>query len=92
MSLSRSAEIPLAGPEDTVERLDERPCPGPRDPGRREILYAVVHRGAGLWTHLYRVIIAAAPARPEIHLDRVLPGDRLAELRRDYARVDDLAA
>ena len=91
MSASTSAEIPLANPGDTVERLDERPCPGPRDPHRREILYAVVHRGAGLWTHLYRVVIAAA-FRPEIHLDRVLEGDRLAELRRAYATVDELAA
>lgn len=87
MSASASAAIPLAGPDDTIERLDERPCPG-----RREILYAVVHRGAGLWTHLYRVVLATAPARPEIHLDQVLEGDRLAELRRDYARLDDLAA
>ncbi|WP_026873753.1 hypothetical protein [Inquilinus limosus] len=92
MSASASAAIPLAGPDDTIERLDERPCPGRRDPGRREILYAVVHRGAGLWTHLYRVVLATAPARPEIHLDQVLEGDRLAELRRDYARLDDLAA
>ncbi|MGK9230487.1 hypothetical protein KXS07_02240 [Inquilinus limosus] len=92
MSASASAAIPLAGPEDTIERLDERPCPGPRDPGRREVLYAVVHRGAGLWTHLYRVVLATVPTRPEIHLDRVLEGDRLAELRRDYARLDDLAA
>lgn len=91
MSASGSAAIPLANPGDTVERLDERPCPGPRDPGRREILYAVVHRGAGLWTHLYRVVIAVA-VRPEIHLDRVLEGDCLAELRRAYAAVDELAA
>lgn len=91
MSASGSAEIPLANPGDTVERLDERPCPAPRDPARREILYAVVHRGAGLWTHLYRVVLAAA-SRPEIHLDRVLEGDRLAELRRVHARVDELAA
>ncbi|MGF6233004.1 hypothetical protein QFZ27_006959 [Inquilinus ginsengisoli] len=91
MSAFRSAEIPLANPGDTVERLDERPCPAPRDPHRREILYAVVHRGAGLWTHLYRVVLAAA-SRPEIHLDRVLEGDRLPELRRAYGRVAVLAA
>ncbi|MFE0755643.1 hypothetical protein ACFW16_16905 [Inquilinus sp. NPDC058860] len=91
MSASASAAIPLAGPGDTVERLDEHPCPGPRDPHRREILYAVVHRGAGLWTHLYRVVLAAA-SRPEIHLDRVLEGDRLADLRQAYGRVADLAA
>jgi len=90
MSAHRSAEIPLAGPGDTIERLDERACPGRRDPGRREILYAVVHRGAGLWTHLYRVVVGAS--RPEIHLDRVLPGDRLAELRRAHAPAGDLAA
>lgn len=91
MSAFRSAEVPLANPGDTVERLDERPRPGRRDPHRREILYAVVHRGAGLWTHLYRVVVTAA-LRPEIHLDRVLEGDRLAELRRAYAAVDELAA
>ena len=91
MSASGSAQIPLANPGDTVERLDERPCPGRRDPDRREVLYAVVHRGAGLWTHLYRVVVTAA-LRPEIHLDRVLEGDRLAELRRVYGRVADLAA
>ena len=91
MSASGTAAIPLANPGDTIERLDERPCPRPRDPGRREILYAVVHRGAGLWTHLYRVVLAAA-SRPEIHLDRVLEGDRLAELRRAYAPAADLAA
>lgn len=85
MSEFRPAEVPLAGPEDTIERLDERPCPRPRQPDRREILYAVVHRGAGLWTHLYRVVVAPALGRPEIHLDRVLPGDRLADLRRAYA-------
>lgn len=91
MSAYRSAEIPLAGPRDTIERLDERPCPGRRDADRREILYAVVHRDAGVWTHLYRVVVAAA-SRPEIHLDRVLPGDRLAELRRIHAPAGDLAA
>ena len=91
MSASQSAAIPLAQPGDTVERLDERPCPHRRDPQRREILYAVVHRGAGLWTHLYRVVVTAA-LRPEIHLDRVLEGDRLAELRRTYAPAADLAA
>jgi hypothetical protein len=91
MSAFRSAEIPLANPGDTVERLDERPCPHPRDPHRREVLYAVVHRGAGLWTHLYRVVVTAA-LRPEIHLDRVLEGDRLAELRRAYGAVGELAA
>lgn len=91
MSAYQSAAIPLAQPGDTVERLDERPCPRPRDPHRREILYAVVHRGAGLWTHLYRVVLAAA-SRPEIYLDRVLEGDRLAELRRGYAPAAELAA
>jgi hypothetical protein len=91
MSASGSAQIPLANPGDTVERLDERPCPGRRDPERREVLYAVVHRGAGLWTHLYRVVVTAV-SRPEIHLDRVLEGDRLAELRRAHGRVADLAA
>ncbi|MDR6288098.1 MULTISPECIES: hypothetical protein [Inquilinus] len=92
MSEISPAEIPLAGPEDTVERLDERPCPGRHDPDRREILYGVVHRGAGLWTHLYRVVIARAAVRPEIHLDRVLPGDRLGDLRRAYGVAAELAA
>lgn len=87
MSDIRPAEIPLAGPEDTVERLEDR-----HYPDRREILYAVVHRGHGLWTHLYRVVVARAPARPEIHLLRVLPGDRLGELRLAYAPMGELAA
>ncbi|MGO4127994.1 hypothetical protein AB4Z01_26610 [Inquilinus sp. YAF38] len=91
MSAYQSAAIPLAHPGDTVERLDDRLCPHSRDPQRREILYAVVHRGAGPWTHLYRVVVTAT-LRPEIHLDRVLEGDRLAELRRAYAAVDELAA
>lgn len=52
--------------------------------GRPEpsLLYVVLHRGHGLWTHAYRV--AANPRRPGrllVHVLRVAEGDRRDELR-----------
>ena len=46
--------------------------------GRGGLVYVVVHRGHGVWTHVYRVVRDPRSARPMVCVERVIEGDRLS--------------
>ena len=72
--------MPLCGPADTIELIGAARGTG-RHADRREWIYVAVHRGHGLWTHVYDVVHLPGAFGDEIRLIRVLPGDRRAEAR-----------
>ena len=82
----RPEAMPLCGPADTIELIGSARGTG-RHAERRQWIYVAVHRGHGLWTHVYDVVHHPGPFGEEIRLIRVLPGDR-----RDEARSWALAA
>ena len=76
----RPEAMPLCGPADTIELIGAARRTG-RHADCREWTYVAVHRGHGLWTHVYDVVQLPGPFGNEIRLIRVLPGDRRAEAR-----------
>ena len=46
--------------------------------GRDGLVYVVVHRSHGVWTHVYRVVRDPRSARLAVFVERVIEGDRLA--------------
>ncbi len=72
----------LAGDDDVVfvcasaDRGHRRR--GPDRHGRGGLVYVVVHRSHGVWTHVYRVVRDPTSARLAVFVERVLEGDRLA--------------
>ena len=50
-------------------------------PIARQWIYVAVHRGHGVWTHVYDVVHLPGAFGEEIRLIRVLPGDRRDEAR-----------
>jgi len=76
----RPEAMPLCGPADTIELIGAARGTG-RHADCREWTYVAVHRGHGLWTHVYDVVQLPGPFGNEIRLIRVLPGDRRAEAR-----------
>ena len=45
---------------------------------RGGLVYVVVHRSHGVWTHVYRVVRDPRSARPAVFVERVIEGDRLS--------------
>jgi hypothetical protein len=76
----RPEAMPLCGPADTIELIGSARGTG-RHADRQEWFYVAVHRGYGLWTHVYDVVRLPGDFGDEIHLIRVLPGDRQDEAR-----------
>ena len=76
----RPASMPLCGPADTIELINFGRGTG-RHAERRQWTYVAVHRGHGVWTHVYDVVHRPGPFGKEIRLIRVLPGDRRVEAR-----------
>ena len=76
----RPASMPLCGPADTIELINFGRGTG-RHAERRQWTYVAVHRGHGVWTHVYDVVHRPGPFGKEIRLIRVLPGDRRDEAR-----------
>jgi hypothetical protein len=76
----RPEAMPLCGPADTIELIGSAQGTG-RYAERRQWTYVAVHRGHGLWTHVYDVVHLPGPFGKEIRLIRVLHGDRRAEAR-----------
>jgi hypothetical protein len=76
----RPASMPLCSPADTIELIGFTHTMT-RHAVRREWTYVAVHRGHGLWTHVYEVVNLDGAFGDEIHLIRVMPGDRRDEAR-----------
>jgi hypothetical protein len=76
----RPASIPLCGPADTIELIGFTHTTS-RHAVRREWTYVAVHRGHGLWTHVYEVVNLDGAFGDEIRLIRVMPGDRRNDAR-----------
>ena len=76
----RPESMPLCGPADTIELVGSAQGTG-RHADRQEWVYVAVHRGHGLWTHVYDVVHLPGAFGEEIRLVRVLPGDRRDEAR-----------
>jgi hypothetical protein len=72
--------LPLCGPADTIELIGCTHGTG-RHAGRQEWIYVAVHRGYGVWTHVYDVVQLPGAFGDEIRLIRVMPGDRQEEAR-----------
>jgi hypothetical protein len=76
----RPASMPLCGPADTIELIGFTHTTS-RHAVRREWIYVAVHRGHGLWTHVYEVVNLDGAFGDEIRLIRVMPGDRRDDAR-----------
>jgi hypothetical protein len=76
----RPEAMPLCGPADTIELIGSGRGTG-RHAERLQWIYVAVHRGHGVWTHVYDVVHLPGPFGKEIRLIRVLPGDRRDEAR-----------
>jgi hypothetical protein len=76
----RPEAMPLCGPADTVELIGSSRGTG-RHTERRQWTYVAVHRGHGVWTHVYDVVHLPGPFGKEIRLIRVLPGDQRNDAR-----------
>jgi len=76
----RPASMPLCGPADTIELIAFTHRTS-RHAVRREWIYVAVHRGHGLWTHVYEVVNLDGAFGDEIRLIRVMPGDRRNDAR-----------
>ncbi len=72
----------ILGPDDSAFHV--APCEPPKKGGRYTSgsVHVVVHRGHGLWTHVYRVLRERQPDRLLVHLDKVFEGERGEEARR----------
>ncbi|GEO43750.1 hypothetical protein SAE02_78980 [Skermanella aerolata] len=77
----RPESMPLCGPADTIELVGSARGTG-RYADRQEWVYVAVHRGHGLWTHVYDVVHLPGAFGEEIRLIRVLRGDRRVEARK----------
>jgi hypothetical protein len=66
-------------PEDEARFVAVCEAPSARGPQRRGLLYAVLHRRHGAWTHLYRVVPDALPGGLLVYLEKAWPGERLDE-------------
>lgn len=69
----------VLGPADTatfVAEVERRDRLGRTE---RDTLYAVVHRGHGLWTHVYRINRNDRSDRMLVHVEKIYEGDRLRE-------------
>ena len=73
----------IVGPGDTVSFITA--CEWPDRRGRRVetcLVYAVVHRRYGEWTHVYRVVQNdRSPGHLMVYLEKALEGDRVADAR-----------
>jgi hypothetical protein len=76
----RPESLPLCGPADTIELIGSTQGTG-RHAERHEWIYVAVHRGHGVWTHIYDVVHLPGAFGDEIRLIRVMPGDRQDEAR-----------
>jgi hypothetical protein len=76
----RPEAMPLCGPADTIELIGSSRGTG-RHTERRQWTYVAVHRGHGVWTHVYDVVHLPGPFGKEIRLIRVVPGDQRDEAR-----------
>lgn len=66
----------VVGPHDDVLGLPES-----RGDAAGEGVFVVVHRRFGTFTHVYRTRVCRRSGRTEVHLLRVLAGERLLEAR-----------
>jgi len=65
-------------------------CPSVREgSGRRGkpgLIYVVVHRSHGIWTHVYRVVEDSGARRLAVFIEKVIEGDRM-EAACEWARA-----
>ncbi len=66
----------LLGPEDECHFVG--PSERTRRSGRveRGLIYVVVHRRHGPWTHVYRVVEGDVPGRLLVFLEKAIEGDQ----------------
>lgn len=46
--------------------------------GKGGLIYVVVHRSHGAWTHVYRVVRDPRPGRLAVFVEKVIEGDHVA--------------
>jgi hypothetical protein len=71
----------ILGPEDDAVFLGFADWPGPLNRRLRGMVYAVIHRRHGVWTHIYRVAPDRTTDRLLVYLEKVLEGERLDDAR-----------
>jgi hypothetical protein len=56
-------------------------CPSSREGngwrGKAGLIYVVVHRSHGIWTHVYRVVQDRGPGRLAVFIEKVIEGDQV---------------
>jgi hypothetical protein len=68
----------IIGPEDDATFITGCLTRNRRGIAERSLIYAVVHRRFGLWTHVYRVVPEGSPSALTVYLEKAMEGDAVA--------------
>jgi hypothetical protein len=76
----------VIGPDDEAFFIAGGLYRNRRGRAERSLIYAVIHRRFGLWTHIYRVVPDEMPGRVglTVYLEKAIQGEAVAEAR-DWA-------
>jgi hypothetical protein len=71
----------IIGPEDDATFITDCLHRNRRGIAERSLVYAVVNRRFGLWTHVYRVVPEGSPAALTVYLEKAIEGEAVTEAR-----------
>ncbi|HEY4163960.1 MAG TPA: hypothetical protein VGM59_12925 [Dongiaceae bacterium] len=74
----------IIGPEDDATFVMDCLHRNRRGIAERSLVYVVVHRRYGLWTHVYRVVPEGSPAALTVYLEKAIEGEAVNQAR-DWA-------
>lgn len=71
----------VIGPQDDATFITACVHRNRQGNAERSLIYAVVHRRFGVWTHVYRVVPDHVPTGLTVYLEKAMEGERPEEAR-----------
>lgn len=71
----------VIGPQDAATFITACSYQNRRGHLEHNLIYAVVHRRFGVWTHVYRVVPDRVPTCLTVYLEKAIEGDCVDEAR-----------